>query len=243
MNFALETNLTEPYVAWKKTPSPASMDNLLQSMSPIISSGVKAYGNPSNPLHTSQAKSILVGALPRYDPRQSSLKTFAMNHLQGLRRVSAKYDQVIHLPETVGIGLSRLESTTRDMTDDLGRPPSDSELSHKMHIPLKQLARIRGVRQPVPEGMLMNKVDDDHDGSPPLIIGGAKEQQAWHDFIYHSVGPIDQLVMEHALGLHGKEKKNTSEIAKMVGISPAAISQRKKKIQELLDGQRSSGAF
>lgn len=243
MNFALETNLTEPYVAWKKDPNPANMDSLLTSMSPIINNGLKAYGNASNPLHMSQARSIMVSALPKYDPRQSSLKTFAMTHLQGLRRMSAQQDQVIHLPETLGIGLSRLDQTTKDLTDDLGRPPSDEELAHKMRVPLKQLARIRGIKQPIPDGMLMGNVDDENDVAAPMITGSVKDQQAWQDFVYHSVGPVDQLIMEHSLRLNGKPRKNTSEIAKMVGTSPAAVSQRKKKIQELLDSQHKGGIF
>lgn len=243
MPFALETNLTEPYVNWKKDPSPVNMDSLLTSMSPIINNGVKAYGNAGNPLHTSHARSILVNALPKYDPRQSSLKTFAMTHLQGLRRMSAKQDQVIHLPETLGIGLSRMDQTTKDLTDDLGRPPSDEELSRKMHIPLKHLAKIRGIKQPIPDGMLMGNVDDEGDYAAPMITGSVKDQQAWQDFVYQSVGPVDQLIMEHSLRLNGKPKKNTSEIAKMVGTSPAAISQRKKKIQALLDSQHKGGLF
>ncbi len=158
---------------------------------------------------------------------------------------------VATLAKWVRDGEGEVSETTRTLLrhwfrpepHDLGRPPSDDELSHKMHVPLKQLARIRGIKQPIPDGMLMSRVDADSNDTAPMITGSVKDQQAWHNFVYNSVGPVDQLILEHTLRLNGKPVKNTSEIAKMIGISPAAVSQRKKKIQELLDSQHSGGAF
>lgn len=241
--FLMEPDLVPPFVNWKKAPTPANTDAFLKAVQPIVDSGLRAYGS-DHPVLRSRARSILVDAMPKYDPRAAKFKTFALTHLQGLRRSSARYDQVIKLPETIGIGASRLDAAGRDLEDELGRPASDQELADRLRVPLKQLNRIRGVKSPMPEGALWSRLDDEDGPSSPAVLGGNDEDtRAWHNFVYQSLGPVDQVILENTSGLNGRPKLQGKEIALMLGVSPAAVSQRRRKIQEMLDRRFETGVF
>ena len=60
----------------------------------------------------------------------------------------------------------------------------------------------------------------------------------YYEYVYNSVSPIDQKIMEWASGKGGKTYSNM-EIAKMLHITPAAVSQRKAGIQKKLSMVRS----
>ena len=57
----------------------------------------------------------------------------------------------------------------------------------------------------------------------------------WHKYIYNTLPPQMQFVMDHSLGTNGKPILSTAELARRRGVSAAAISQQKAKIQSLLD--------
>jgi DNA-binding NarL/FixJ family response regulator len=47
--------------------------------------------------------------------------------------------------------------------------------------------------------------------------------------------------MEHTLGMNNKKVLSNQEIARKLGLSPGAISQRKARIQQLLDRREDLG--
>jgi hypothetical protein len=55
--------------------------------------------------------------------------------------------------------------------------------------------------------------------------------------------PINQKIMEHSLGLHGQPRLPNHEIAKLLRLSPGAISQRKARIQQTLDKESELSPF
>ena len=58
------------------------------------------------------------------------------------------------------------------------------------------------------------------------------------EYVYRSVGPIDQKIMEWSSGYHGKPVLSNQEIAKRLRVSAAAISQRKAKILDKMSEVR-----
>ena len=49
---------------------------------------------------------------------------------------------------------------------------------------------------------------------------------------------IEQKIIEWSSGLHGKQRLSNNEIARRLGISPAAVSQRRNKIDRLMSEVR-----
>jgi hypothetical protein len=68
-------------------------------------------------------------------------------------------------------------------------------------------------------------------------------QESWHEFVYHDLDPIDQVILEHSLGLHGKQVLPNQDIARKLKLSPGAISQRKVRIQDQLNALPQTGMF
>lgn len=55
----------------------------------------------------------------------------------------------------------------------------------------------------------------------------------YYEYVYNSVSPLDQKIMEWTSGYKGKELSN-NQIASKLHLSAGAVSQRKARIQELL---------
>ena len=65
----------------------------------------------------------------------------------------------------------------------------------------------------------------------------------WTEIVYQYLGPVDQNIMEMALGMHGQKKLSNLEIAKKLNRSPGAITQRKVRIQDLLNQESDFSPF
>ena len=75
------------------------------------------------------------------------------------------------------------------------------------------------------------------------IPGQTTGSDAWVEFVYGDLNPTDQFVMERAMGLHGHQTIPAQQIAKHLGITPGAISQRMSRIQQLLDQRDEFGVL
>jgi DNA-directed RNA polymerase specialized sigma subunit len=159
-----------------------------------------------------------------------------MVQLQGLRRHSAREQQVVSMPERVALDLHKLSLAENELRDSLNRDPSDAELSEHVGLSPKRIGYIRTARPAYAEGTInaSSMTDEDQGGFSPSVQQQGVEPHLL-GFVYHGLEPVDQVIMEHTLGLHGKKILSKQEIAKRVGISPAAISQRSARIQEKLN--------
>lgn len=233
----LEPEFAPHYNAWKTEPSPENTQHLVKALDPVLNSAIKSYAGSSigSPTIKGKAKLIAINALKSYDPTRAKLRTHMMSQLQGLRRASAKETQILSIPEQVAIELGKVNEATNFLTDRLGRPPSDAELADHTGLSLKRLHYIRGVRPTYAEGTIANVRGDEGQSLYAPQVDQPDSYKAWEEFVYHDLEPIDQLIMEHSLGLHNKPVLSNQDIAKKLKVSPGAISQRKAKIQSKLD--------
>ena len=241
----LEPEFQPHFDAWRADPSPQKAQTLLQATKPIIDSAVRSYGgtNPS-PTLNSRAKLLALDAFTRYDPMRAKLRTHMMVHLQGLRRHAAREQQVIPLPERVGLDLFRLNQYENELRDKFNRDPSDMELSQHSGLSLKRIGYIRQAKPSYAEGTIAASTlgDDDQGGFSPAVLG-VGDSGHWNEFVYHDLDPSDQVIMEHTLGMHGKRVLPKQEIARRLGISPGAVSQRAARIQEKLNQREDVSLF
>jgi hypothetical protein len=154
-----------------------------------------------------------------------------LSQLRGLYRAGAQSQNIISVPEQVALDRNRIVQTEELLNDELGRVPSSGEVSRKVGISLKRLAHVRGSRGALSE----SQVTDPLSGNSPTAKAMGKPNDAWMDFVYHDLGPNDQVIMEHALGLHGQPQLGTGAIAKKLGVTPGAVSQRLATIQSRID--------
>lgn len=237
----LEKDFEPTFSAWKADPSPVNASALIQKTAPLIDSVVRPLG--SSPALKNRAKRIVLNAARVYNPEQASFKTHIMNHLQGLKRIGAQQDMPIQVPERLLLDRRRLNAVHMSLEDELGRLPSDMELADRSGLSLKRIAKVRRFIDPASEGFYNrhDDADDAADGAP--AIENTVPSEIFEDYVYHDLAPRDQLIFEHALGKHGREKLNSQQIAEKVGITPAAVSQRLQLIQQKLNDLQDLNLF
>lgn len=224
----------DAFKAWKASDTPQTRSALLSHVKPIISTALHSYGGTGNPVMQGQAKLMALKAFKTFDPNRGNLKTHLLSQLQGLQRANAQSNQIISIPERVAMDRKHLAEAENQMQDELGRPASTMELANRTGMSLKRINYVRQGHVPVNTGSILDEEGDVY--SPASQIpGSTPAEEGWHEMVYHDLGDIDKVIMERTLGLHGMKPIGTGELAAQLNLSPGAISQRKMKIQRMLD--------
>jgi len=225
----LEPEYAQAFTDWQQTPTPQTSSAFLRAVEPVLNMAVKPLGN--SPTLRGQAKRLTLQAAGSYDPQRGSLKTHLMSHLQGLKRIAATQDSPIQMPERQRMQYQNLNAAEAELRDSLGRDPADSELADATGLSLERLAKLRRALRPVSESAFSGS--EEGDGLPgvqrttPLTV--------WHEYIRSELSPRDQLLLDYAAGANGQTALPSVEIAKRLGITPGAVSQRLAMIQGKLN--------
>ena len=220
-----DTAINESLNRWRADPLPEHGKALLTTLGPTIDYGIRRYGGvASGPAMRTKAKLLTFEAATRYDPRTGvPFKPYLLQHLQGLQRFSGVETAAGHVPERLRLASDRIEKANRLLSDQLGRDPSDAELGDHLFMNPKRIARVRSLALgALPESVVENGA-------------GSVDNDLWRQFVYHSLPPRDQAIMEATLGMNNRPVMSTAELAKRYKISPAAVSQHKTRIQRMLD--------
>lgn len=226
--------------AWRKSPAPEINTKLLGTVQPIIDTAVNSYaGQNASPTIKNKAKLMALKALNTYDPQKGNVKTHLLSQLQSLRRAAAQEQNIIGIPEQVGLDFQRLSSAENELRDSLSRDPADDELADMTGLSIKRIKKIRAFNQPVAEGMTTAQSGDNEDAANTDIASTlpnyTKHTDAWLDFVYGDLTPTDKLIMDMTLGRNGRRRASTQDIASRLNITPGAVSQRAAKIQQMID--------
>jgi DNA-directed RNA polymerase specialized sigma subunit len=235
------------YTQWKQTKTPETNTALLGTIQPVIDTAVMSYaGQNASPTVRSRARLMALKALDTYDPERGNVRTHLLSQLQSLRRLSAQAQNIISIPEQVSLDYSRLTETEAELSDQLGRDPTDDELADHTGLSKRRIQKIRAFNQPVSEGMTTREVADEESYGGDVasaIPNSHRAADAWFNFVYEDLSPVDKLIADMTLGRNGRRKTSTQEIARRLNITPGAVSQRAAKIQSLLDRQYIQGTF
>jgi len=237
----LEDQYRPAFEAWQADQTPAGNAAFLKGIDTIVQKGAKMHGDGS-PLAASKARLVALEAARKYDPKRSRLQSHMLTNMQGLRRQNRQQTEVMRVPERVLLESQRLHAYTQEITDETGREPTDAELSDRLGISIKRLAKIRKYQPGMSSGRAESV--DPMQGQPASQLPGQQEHENyWVDMVYQDLGPLDQKIMELTLGLNGHKKLSNQEVAKQLSRSPGAVTQRKMKIQRLLDQEQDLSPF
>lgn len=238
----LEPEYADAFASWQKTPGPEQNTAVLKAVDPIIQGAIRTHIGQSNPLLYSRARRLTLDGLRSYDPKRGRLQTHLYNHLQGLKRIHGQHLQVLAVPERQAIARYQLDRLEDSLRNELGRDPTDAELSEHGNIPPARLHKLRQMSGPAVAEGTMEGVSGD-------VYGGVQTPHErpgmplWHQVVYDSLDPYHKKVMEHGLGLHGRQTLANHEIAAKLQRSPGAISQAKLRIQKMLDEEQELSPF
>ncbi len=234
------------YQQWKKLRTPETNTKLLASVQPVVDTALSSYGGASpSPTMRSQARLLALQAMDSYDPQKGNVRTHLLSQLQRLRRLTAQEQNIISVPEQVGLDYQKLVEGENNLRDQLGRDPTDDEIADHTLLSARRIRKIRAFHQPVAEGATQQETTEDAGGGDVAssIPGATSAANAWLNFVYDDLGPTDKLILDMTLGRNGKRRTSTQEIARRLNITPGAVSQRASKIQAMLDKRFTQGGF
>lgn len=235
-------DFTTMFDTWHKNQNPQTNTQIIKTVQPVIDTALSSYvGQNQTPAMRSKAKIMALKALQTFDPKMGNVRTHLLSQLQSLRRAAAQEQNIISIPEQVGLDYQKLTEAENDLRDRLSRDPSDDEIADATGLSTRRIRKIRSFHQPLAEGSTIIDTGDDYadsGGIASTIPGQNSAQDAWLDFVYGDLSPTDKLIMDMTLGRNGRRKTSTQDIAKKLNISPGAVSQRAAKIQTLLNQQK-----
>lgn len=220
----LEPKYKELYQNWQKTKSTKDLQKLLDAAYPTIEKGLKVFGGGLPNLY-GRAKLIALDAMASYDPNQAPLDSYLMLNFQRLQRFLPQTGSMIKIPEAIRMQARELENAAAELEAKLQRPPSDQEIADYMGISLKRIEKIRSAQGVVPGSAFGEEIVTQEE------IPDAK-LKLWIDTVYKESSPMQQYIMEHVYGLHGKKKKTLADIAKALKVSIGTVHGNLRKIEE-----------
>lgn len=230
------------YPQWQQQQTPELNTRVIGAIQPIVDTAVSSYaGANASPTIKNKARLMALKALHTYDPNKGTVKTHLLSQLQSLRRLSAKEQNIISLPEQVGLDFQRLSAAENELRDSLSRDPTDDEIADATGLSTRRIKKIRSFNQPISEGMTAMQAGHSEDAAntdiESTLPNYTKHTDAWLDFVHGDLSPTDKLIMDMTLGRNGRRKASTQDIARRLNITPGAVSQRAAKIQSMIDAR------
>ena len=228
-NPAVKSDMDMQFDRWKANPNQDTLNTLVNASMPTLNSAATSYARGQQDQVIAQAKMLAIKAFGKYNPSSGTrLRTYLMIQLQPLNRVAHRRRTSVRIPEQASRAIYGMGSIRRNLTNELGREPSDAEMSDNTGL---STSRVR----------LLSKYDspEAYEGSAfdeqgiPIFSGTQKEDpnQINLELVHFDLGPIDQQILEWKKGMYDKPILSTQEIAKRLNMTSSAVSQHAAKIQ------------
>lgn len=217
---------------WKKTGDPSYMNSLINSLNPYLQSHVNKFSMAPIPRTAleSQAKLLALKALQTYDPKRGTqINTHLGHELKHLNRYVIEYQNVGKIPENRGIAISKFQNIKSNLTEDLNREPTVTELADALQWSPAEVERMQNeLRSDIlitqgKEEAFFDTTYNPSDRSRDIV-----------EFVYYQSSPEEKKVLEYTFGLGGNPKLSTSDIAARLNKTPTEIRDMAKKLAKTI---------
>src|SRR5438105_12881179 len=127
----------------------AARERMISSNLRLVVTIAQDYANIGLPLLDliSEGNIGLTKAVERFDPAKGAkLSTYAMWWIkQSIKRALANHSKTIRLPVHLVDKIAKVRRVSLQMSDELGREPTDDELGEEIGIAGKKVARLKSV--------------------------------------------------------------------------------------------------
>jgi RNA polymerase primary sigma factor len=201
-----------------------------------IAMDYKDFGLPLLDL-ISEGNIGLIKAVERFDPRKGGkLSTYAAWWIkQSIKRALANPTKTIRLPVHLVDKISKMRRTAMQLTEQLGREPTDEELAAELQIPTSKVAHLKSVSvrpasldAPIGEegdsATFGEIVGDDSAVSP---YEGLREKNLNTDLsdMVNSLDKREAEIIKLRFGLEGREELTLEEVGKKFHVTRERIRQ------------------
>ena len=217
----------------------AARDHMIQANLRLvvkIAMDYKDFGLPLLDL-ISEGNIGLIKAVERFDPRKGGkLSTYAAWWIkQSIKRALANQSKTIRLPVHLVDKISKMRRTAMQLTEQLGREPTDEELAAELQIPTSKVAHLKSVS--VRPASLDAPIGDEGDSATfGEIVGdesavspyeGLREKNLNADLhaMIDSLDKREAEIIKLRFGLEGRDELTLEEVGKKFHVTRERIRQ------------------
>jgi RNA polymerase primary sigma factor len=178
----------------------------------------------------------LMTAIDRFDPAKGAkLSTYASWWIrQAIRRALSNHGKTIRLPVHLGDKILKMRRVALQMSEELGREPTDDELAEEIGIASKKITQLKTVSirpasldAPVNDGELTElgeSVADEEAGTPFELLR-AKDLRNELGGLLEELDDREKKIISQRFGFEGGQRKTLQEIGRRLGVSRERIRQ------------------
>lgn len=217
--------------------SPENMRKVITHLGPTIDKAVHMYvGTSVSPVVKDRARLLAAQAVRSYNPTKgANIKSHVTTTLQRLKRIAPEISDPMPAPERTRKHQLDIGNSIDVLRNEFGRDPTDEEVSELIQVPAHRVTKVRNrMRARIPTSVYEEGPGGEDSGSD-VVSATRTDMDDWVDAVYHDLGPVDKLILMHRTGYRGTPKLDNLDVARKVGLTPAAVSQRAARIQARLD--------
>jgi DNA-directed RNA polymerase specialized sigma subunit len=214
----------QTWQAWKRQPSDATMQAVLDRLDPIIQTEVNRWtGTLARPALETEAKLLAVEAIQSFSTSGgASLATHVTNRLKKLSRISYTHQNIARIPEYQTLKFRTFTDAQAKLMDKHGREPTHDELADELNWSKPALKNYQGsLRREFVESGDLPPFFDKEEGDNGMI-----------DFVYHDLAPEQQKVFEHTTGYGGAKVMDNAGMMKKLKLTQGQLSYQKRLITQ-----------
>ena len=237
--FSLLTPQQEIELARKiKKGDAAARERMINANLRLVVTIARDYANLGLPLLDliSEGNIGLTKAVERFDPTKGAkLSTYAMWWIkQSIKRALANQSKTIRLPVHLVDKVAKVRRVSLQMSDELGREPTDEELGEEIGIASDKVARLKSVG--IRPASLDAPITDDDSTEFAEVIGDDEAQTPFEllrdknllgevDGLLEVLDSRETKIISQRFGLDGGRPKTLENVAKSFGITRERIRQ------------------
>ena len=237
--FPLLTPQQEIELAKKiKNGDAAARDRMINANLRLVVTIARDYANLGLPLLDliSEGNIGLTKAVERFEPTKGAkLSTYAMWWIkQSIKRALANQSKTIRLPVHLADKVAKVRRVSLQMSDELGRDPTDDELGEEIGIDSDKITRIKSVG--IRPASIDAPIADNDSTEFGEVIGDDKAQTPFEllrdknllgevDGLLEVLDPRERKIISQRFGLDGGKPKTLEDVSKDFGITRERIRQ------------------
>jgi RNA polymerase primary sigma factor len=178
----------------------------------------------------------LTKAVERYDPAQGAkLSTYAMWWIkQSIKRALANQSTVIQLPVHLVDKVAKVRRVSLQMSDELGREPTNDELGEEIGIASDKIARLRsvGIRPASLDAPMADddstefgEIIDDEEAQTPFELLRDKNLRNEMGDLLDLLDEREKTIISQRFGFGGGKPKTLEDVSKNFGVTRERIRQ------------------